>query len=72
MAEKETMNKSRTCIHLFQLRLLPILGDPGADSGGEGKAKWAEKYGTKESKEQREEPLGTMSHQTSSKRLPPF
>jgi len=25
-----------------------ILGDPGADSGGEGKSKWAEKYGTKE------------------------
>ena len=25
-----------------------ILGDPGADSGGEGKSKQAEKYGTKE------------------------
>ena len=25
-----------------------ILGDPGADSGGEGKAKQAGKYGTKE------------------------
>ena len=25
-----------------------ILGDPGVDSGGEGKSKWAEKYGTKE------------------------
>ena len=25
-----------------------ILGDPGADSGGEGKSKRAEKYGTKE------------------------
>ena len=24
-----------------------ILGDPGADSGGEGKSKLAEKYGTK-------------------------
>ena len=24
-----------------------ILGDPGADSGGEGKSKRAEKYGTK-------------------------
>ena len=43
-----------------------ILGDPGADSGGEGKSKRAEKYGTKKSKERREEPLGTMSYQTSS------
>ena len=50
----------------------PILGDPGADSGGEGKSKRVEKYGTKKSKERREEPLGTMSYQTSSKRLPPF
>ena len=44
-----------------------ILGDPGADSGGEGKSKRAEKYGTKKSKERRTEPLGTMSYQTSSK-----
>ena len=49
-----------------------ILGDPGADSGDEGKSKRAEKYGTKKSKERREEPLGTMSYQTSSKRSPPF
>ena len=49
-----------------------ILGDPGADSGGEGKSKRAEKYGTKKSKERREEPLGTMSYQTSSKRSPLF
>ena len=49
-----------------------ILGDPGADSGGEGKSKRAEKYGTKKSKERREEPLGTMSYQTSSKQSPPF
>ena len=47
-----------------------ILGDPGADSGGEGKSKRAGKYGTKKSKERREEPLGTMSQQTSSKRSP--
>ena len=26
-----------------------ILGDPGADSGGEGKSEGAEKYGTKKS-----------------------
>ena len=29
-------------------------------------------YGTKKSKERREEPLGTISYQTSSKRSPPF
>ena len=51
---------------------IPILGDPGADSGGEGKSKRAEKYGTKKRNERREEPLGTMSYQTSSKRSPPF
>ena len=45
---------------------LHILGDPGADSGDAGKSKRAEKYGTKKSKERREEPLGTMSYQTSS------
>ena len=49
-----------------------ILGDPGADRGGEGKSKRAGKYGTKKSKERLEEPLGTMSYQTSSKRSPPF
>ena len=31
-----------------------ILGDPGADSGGEGKSRRAEKYGTKKSKERRD------------------
>ena len=39
-----------------------ILGDPGADKGGEGKSKRAGKYDTKKSKERREEPLGTMSY----------
>jgi len=29
---------------------LSILGDPGADSGGEGKSKREQKYGTKKSK----------------------
>ena len=67
--------------HKILLRKLPyfnlhcclvILGDPGADSGGEGKSKRVEKYGTKKSKERREEPLETMSYQTSSKRSPPF
>ena len=50
----------------------PILGDPGADSGDEGKSKRVEKCGAKKSKERREEPLGTMSYQTSSRRSPPF
>jgi len=66
-------------IYLFNscfvcLTVLPslILGDPGADSGGEGKSKRVEKYGTKKSKEWREEPLETISYQTSSKRSPPF
>ena len=36
-------------------KVQPILGDPGADRGGEGKSKRAEKYGTKKSKERREE-----------------
>ena len=45
-----------------------ILGDPGADSGGEGKYKRVGKYGMKKSKEWQEEPQGTMSYQTSSKR----
>ena len=51
---------------------MSILGDPGADSRGERKSKQAGKYGTKKSKERREEPLGTMSYQTSSKWSPPF
>ena len=53
-------------------RYMSILGDPGADSRGEGKSKREGKYGTKKSKERREEPLGTMSYQTSSKQSPPF
>ena len=65
---------SNFCIEFYNLYLLcisylcipPILGDPGADSGDQGKSKRAEKYDTKKSKERREEPLGTMSYQTSS------
>ena len=49
-----------------------ILGDPGADSGGEGKSKRAGKYDANKSKERREQSLGTMSYHTSSKRSPPF
>ena len=39
---------------------------------GERKSKRAGKYGTKKRKECREEPLGTMSYQTSSKLSPSF
>ena len=51
---------------LSQRRFPRILGDPGADSGGERKSNRAGKNGTKKSIERREEPLGTMSYQTSS------
>ena len=49
-----------------------ILGDSGADCGGEGKYKRVGKYGMKKSKEWREDPQGTMSYQTGSKRSPLF
>ena len=52
--------------------LMGIVGDPGADSGDEGKSKRVEKCGAKKSKERREEPLGTMSYQTSSRWSPLF
>ena len=57
---------------LLKVLIISILGDPGADSEGDGKSKRAGKYGTKKRKERREEPLGTMSYQTSSKRSSPF
>ena len=56
----------------YGFRVGVILGDPGADSGGEGKSERAGKYSTKKSKERREEPLGTMSYPTSSKLSPSF
>ena len=62
----------KVCLSHTRARGSNILGDPGADSGGEGKSKRAGKYGTKKSIERQEEPLGTMSYQTSSKRSPPF
>ena len=47
--------------HVLSQRRFPrILGDPGADSGGERKSNRAGKNGTKKSKERREEPLGTI------------
>ena len=39
-------------------RIPVILGDPGADSGGEGKSKRAEKYGTKKVKNGVKSPWG--------------
>ena len=58
-----TFKSSISHSSFLSARLLPfkcksILGDPGADSGGEGKSKRAGKYGTKKSKERREEPPG--------------
>ena len=38
-------------IKLYLTSTEAILGDPGADCGGEGKSKRAEIYGTKKSKE---------------------
>ena len=50
-----------------------ILWDPGADKGArESLNGWKNIYETKKSIERREEPLGAMSYQTSSKRSPPF
>ena len=44
-----------------------ILGDPGADSGDDGKSKRAKKYGTKKKKERREE---TGTNQKPQRRRP--
>ena len=46
-------------IHIKGLVVGPrgILADPGVDSGGVGKSKRGKKYGTKKSKERREEPF---------------
>ena len=50
----ETLRKGETTV--FHIK--HILGEPGADSGGQGKSKRAGKYGTKKSKERRESPWG--------------
>ena len=67
--QSQPSNRKLDCVKSL---IYSVLGDPRADSGGEGKSKRAEKYGMKKSKERREEPLGTMSYQTSSKRSPLF
>ena len=53
------------------IRLSAILGDLGADSGARESLNGGKKMAWR-SKERQEEPLGTMSYQTSSKRSPPF
>ena len=70
--EPPSTNRGPWFLRIYQDLYVIILGDPGADSGNEEKSKRTEKYGTKKSRERREEPLGTMSYQTSSKRSPPF
>ena len=46
---KKSVNHSRTVASMRETGWEQgILGDPGADSGGEGKSKRAGKYGTKE------------------------
>ena len=62
------------CFHAFfsSVCLIPSSETQGQIVGAEGKSKRAGQYGTQKSKERREEPLGTMSYQTSSKRSPSF
>ena len=67
----ECANRRLGCV-VIVCEFHTILGDPGADNGDEGKSKRAGKCGTKKSKERREEPLRTMSYQTSFKRSPSF
>ena len=43
--------KQPSKLAFWRVQLHIILGHPGVDSGGEGKSKRAEKYGTKKSKE---------------------
>ena len=62
--KKELLLSNKTKkVHLYKCERINngpqfILGDPGADSGDEGKSKRAEKYGTKKSNERREEAPG--------------
>ena len=69
------------CFKYIQCELPECLpSNPLSSSETQGQIKGAREslngqkniYGTKKSKERREEPLGTMSYQTSSKRSPPF
>ena len=57
---------------LVRVRVTASSETRGQIAGGKGNSKRAGKYGTQKSKERREEPLATMSYQTSPKRSPPF
>ena len=44
MELKKRKGNISSCIQIYKVFLsINILGDPGADSGGEGKSTWAEK-----------------------------
>ena len=55
MVTERVCSKLKTCWKsvVFTNKVGNILGDPGADSGGEGESKRGGKYGTKKSKERR-------------------
>ena len=57
---------------ICQTEVDPSLGTQGQIAGTRKSLNGRKIYGTKKSKERREEPLGTMSYQTSSKWSPPF
>ena len=46
--QSQPSNRKLDCVKSL---IYSVLGDPRADSGGEGKSKRAEKYGMKKSKE---------------------
>ena len=54
------------------IALRPSLETQGQIVGAKESLNGWKKYSTKKSKELREEPLGTISYQTSTKRSPPF
>ena len=64
--------QTQTISYIWSPNTLSHPRRPWGRQWGEGKSKRAGKYGTKKSKERREEPLGTMSYQISSKRSPPY
>ena len=80
MIEREKKSKPKKSLGLIQpktkkiprAKTKPSSEIQGQIVGAREKSKRAENNGTNKSKERREEPLGTMSYQTSSKRSPPF
>ena len=66
-------DQTRHSIFVFFVTLTPSSETQGQLKGARESLNGRKNiYGTKKSKERREEPLGTMSYQTSSKRSPPF